>query len=195
MEFKVSFHHSFLAIALLSLVMGITGCGAITPVPTATQTTAPTNTTAPTTTDTLTSKPLPTAASTPTDLELLDESTQFLFSEPASYVIDFFLEIQDCVRTDNKEKLAGMVRYPITIHSIDGKDVEIQNDKEFIASYEKIATPKWKGVILAQEPTKLFTNWAGVTVNRGEMWFGPWCIETCENMKFYILGIINDTPW
>lgn len=139
----------------------------------------------------------PTATNTPTDLELLDERTQILFGDPASVVIDFFLEIQDSIRTSNKEKLAQLVLYPITIHSIDGKDVEIQNEEEFIANYEKIATPKWKGVILAQEPEKLFTNWQGVMVNRGEMWFGPICLDgsVCQQTKYYIYGIINDTPW
>lgn len=150
----------------------------------------------------LTSTPLatllPTATSTPTDLELFDEKIQFLFGEPASNVIDFFTKIQDCVRTDNKEQLASLILYPITIHSIDRKDVEIKNEKEFIANYEKIAIPKWKAVVLAQVPTKLFANWRGIMVNRGEIWFGQICLETppkCEHRKYYITTIINDTPW
>lgn len=160
------------------------------PSPTITATALPTETPGPGT-------KFPTATRTPTDLELLDERTQFLFGDPANVVIDFFLEIQDYVRTGNKEKLASLVLYPITIHSIDGKDVEIQNEEEFIANYEKIATPKWKGVILAQEPAKLFTNWQGVMVNRGEMWFGPICVDgsACQQTKYYIYGITNDTPW
>jgi hypothetical protein len=147
-------------------------------------------------TSTLTLTPLPSVTSTPTDFELLDERTHFLFGEPASNVINFFLEIQDYVRTDNKEKLASLIRYPITIHSIDSRDVEIQDEEEFIANYEKIATQKWKGIVLSQEPTKLFTNWKGVMVNRGEIWFGPICLdEKCEQRKYYIIAIINDTPW
>ena len=160
------------------------------PSPTITATALPTKTPGPGT-------KFPTATSTPTDLELLDERTRILFGDPANVVIDVFLEIQDYVRTDNKEKLAELVHYPITIHSIDGKDVEIQSEAVFIANYEKIATPKWKGVILAQEPTKLFTNWQGVMVNRGELWFGPICVDgaACQQTKYYIFRITNDTPW
>jgi len=151
-------------------------------------------------TPTLTPGPSPTATNTPTNQELLDaldKRTRVLFGDPASVVIDFFLEIQDCIRTGNKVKLASLVHYPITIHSIDGKDVEIQNEEEFIANYKKIATPKWRGVILAQEPAKLFTNWQGVMVNRGEMWFGPICIDgsACQQTKYFIYAITNDTPW
>jgi hypothetical protein len=151
-------------------------------------------------TPTLTPGPSPTATNTPTNqelLEALDERTQRLFGDPASVVIDFLLEIQDSIRANNKAKLASLVLYPITIHSIDGKDVEIQNEEEFIANYDKIATPKWKGVILAQEPEKLFTNWQGIMVNRGEIWFGPVCTDGsgCQQTKYYIYGITNNTPW
>jgi hypothetical protein len=160
------------------------------PSPTCTATALPTKTAGPGT-------KFPTLTSTPTDLELLDERTKSLFGDPASVVIDFFLEVQDDVRTNNKEQLARLVHYPITIHSIDGKDIEIHGEDEFVANYEKIATPKWKGVILAQKPEKLFTNWEGVMVHRGEMWFGPICLDgsACQQTKYYIYGITNDTPW
>lgn len=190
----MKFPCTFFAIALFSLVLGATGCGAATPAPTITPTIASTKTSAPAATITFTPQLSFAATNTPTDLEALDERTRFLFDEPASHVIDFFLEIQDYVRTDNKEKLAALILYPIKIHSIDGKDVEIKNEKEFIANYEKFATPKWKGIILAQDPAKLFTNWQGVMVNNGEMWFGPVCSGTCENIKYYILSISNDMP-
>lgn len=156
---------------------------------TSTETVLPTKT--PNPTNTL----LPTATSTPTKLELLNERTMMLFGEPASTVIDFLLEIQDSVKTDDKEILASLILYPITIHFIDGEDVEIKTEEEFIANYEKIATPKWKAAILAQEPEELFTNWKGIMVNRGELWFGPVCLDTaCKETKYYIYSIVNDTP-
>lgn len=185
----------FLIFALtLSSIVSCSGIVA-TPIP---ATTTPTNTLTilPSKTSTATVTPLPTATDTPTDLVLLDKRTKALFGDPASIVIDFFLEIQDCIRVDDKEKLASLIYYPITIHSIEGKDVEIKNEREFVANYEKIATPKWKGVILAQEPAKLFTNWQGIMVNRGELWFGPLCLDTdCKQTKYYIYAITNDTPW
>ena len=102
----------------------------------------------------LTPGPSPTATNTPTDQELLDaleERTQVLFGRPASEVIDFLLEIQESLRTDDKEKLASLVYYPITIYQFEGSnDKEIQDAEEFIANYEKIVTPEWKDIVLSQ---------------------------------------------
>jgi hypothetical protein len=187
------------SLVLILTVSSMVGCNASVPIPTPTMTKTATNTATaiPTMTPSATVTPLPTATSTPDDLKLLDQRTQMLFGDPASTVIDFFLEIQDSVRNDDKEKLAGLTHYPITIHSIDGKDVEIKTEKQFIANYEKIVTPKWKGVILAQEPAKLFTKSEGIMVNRGELWFGPICLDgpACQKTQYYIYSITNDTPW
>ncbi len=61
------------------------------------------------------------------------------FSLTASDVIDFLLAIQDSLRTGNKEKLAGLVYYPITIYRFEGDNQkEIQNAQEFIANYKKL---------------------------------------------------------
>ncbi len=152
-----------------------------------------------TATATLTPGPSPTATSTLTNQELLDaldKRTRVLFNMPATEVIDFLLEIQDSLRTDDKEKLASLVYYPITIYRFEGNnDKEIQNAKEFIANYEKIVTPKWKEIILSQEPARLFTNWQGAMVSRGELWFTAVCLDkSCQDTKLYIITI-NHTDW
>jgi len=150
-------------------------------------------------TATLTPGPSPTATNTPTNQELLDaldKRTRFLFDMPASEVIDFLLEIQDSLRTNDKEKLASLVHYPITINQFDGNnDKEIQNAEEFVANYEKIVTPEWKEIILSQEPAKLFTNWQGIMISRGELWFTAICTdESCQDSRLYIVTI-NHTDW
>jgi len=152
-----------------------------------------------TSTASLTPGPSPTATNTPTNQELLDaldKRTRFLFDMPASEVIDFLLEIQDSLRTNDKEKLASLVHYPITINQFDGNtDKEIQNAEEFVANYEKIVTPEWKEIILSQEPAKLFTNWQGIMISRGELWFTAICTdESCQDSRLYIVTI-NHTDW
>ena len=149
-------------------------------------------------TPSLTPGPSPTATNTPTNQELLDaldERTQFLFGRPASDVIDFLLEIQNSLRTGNKEKLASLVYYPITIRLEGNQDTEIKNAEEFIANYDKIVTPEWKTIILAQEPARLFTNWQGVMVHRGELWFTGICSDSsCQDSQLYIVTITH-TDW
>jgi hypothetical protein len=147
-----------------------------------------------TSTPTLTPGPSPTATNTPTDQELLDafdERVQDFFHMPGSNLIDFLLVIQESLRTENKEKLASLVYYPITIYRFEGNNhKEIQNKEEFIANYEKIVTPEWKDSILSQEPAKLFMNWQGVMVSRGELWFSPLCLDqSCKETKLYIITI------
>ena len=93
-----------LIIVLTASIIG--GCTESPPVPLSivTETATSTATAVPTETPSPTTILLPTATSTPTELELLNERTTMLFGDPASRVIDFLLEIQDCVETDNKEK-------------------------------------------------------------------------------------------
>jgi len=144
--------------------------------PTSTATWFPTKTAIPTATFTLTPEPSPIVFNTPRNWKP-DE-------------IDFLLEIQDSLRSDNKEKLAGLIYYPITISMLDESELKIQNAAEFIANYEKIVIPEWKDLVLAQEPSELFSNWQGAMVHRGELWFTPVCLdETCETWQFYIVAI------
>jgi len=143
---------------------------------TSTATWSPTKTAIPTATVTLTPKPSPIVFNTPRNWKP-DE-------------INFLLEIQDNLRSDNKEKLSGLIHYPITIDLFDGSELKIKNAAEFIANYEKIVVPKWKDLVLAQEPSELFSNWQGAMVHRGELWFTPICLdETCEKWQFYIVAI------
>lgn len=139
----------------------------------------------------------PTLTVTPSGLEQLNQRTEFLFGEPYSNVLDFFLIIQEYLRTDNRTELASLILYPTTVHSIDGIDMVINDESEFISYYDKIVTNKWKGVILTQNPSELFINYRGIMVNRGELWFGPLCMDgsACEQKKYFILKITNDTPW
>ena len=144
--------------------------------PTSTATWSPTKTAIPTATVTLTPEPSPIVFNTPRNWKP-DE-------------IAFLLEIQDSLRLDNKEKLASLIHYPITISMLDESELKIQNAAEFIANYEKIVTPEWKNLVLAQEPSELFSNWQGAMVHRGELWFTPVCLdEACETWQFYIVAI------
>jgi hypothetical protein len=104
--------------------------------------------------------------------------------------MEFLLVIQESLRTDNREKLASLIHYPIKISLLDESELEIKNAAEFVANYEKIVIPEWKDLVLHQEPAELLSNWQGAMVHRGELWFTSVCLdETCENSQFYIVVI------
>ena len=175
---------------LLIIVMSTSAVASCTPlastpisviIPTYTTTRTPTKTEISTATVTLTPMPSPIIVNTPKDWKPEE--------------IEFLLEIQDSVRTDNKEKLASLIYYPIKIYMLDGSELKIENAAEFVANYEKIVIPEWKDIVLAQEPSELFSNWQGAMIHRGELWFTPICLdEACENSQFYIVTI-NQIDW
>ncbi len=153
-----------------------------------------TTTTQPTTLPSITNTAIialhPISTSSPTEYELLEKRSQFLFKEPFSNISDFLIEIQTALKTNDKEALASLIYYPIHIYNLNGQDILIQSDKEFVADYEKILTPELKQIIFSQESTKLFMNWQGVMINRGEIWYSPICIdENCEHRQYYIITI------
>ena len=164
----------FILFVIILTAIGMVSCTTLASAPTATKT--PTKTAIPTATVTVTPQPSPIIMVTPRDWK--------------SEEIEFLLIIQDSLRTDNREKLASLIHYPITISMLDESELKIENAAEFIANYEKIVIPEWKALVLAQEPAELFSNWQGAMVHRGELWFTAVCIdEACENSQFYIVAI------
>ena len=164
----------FLLFVIILTAIGMVSCTTLVSAPPSAIT--PTKTAIPTATVTLTPQPSPIIMVTPRDWK--------------SEEIEFLLVIQDSLRTDNREKLASLIHYPITISMLDESELKIENAAEFIANYEKIVIPEWKALVLAQEPAELFSNWQGAMVHRGELWFTAVCIdEACENSQFYIVAI------
>ena len=179
----------------------------VTPTTTFTQTQLPTpiQTSMPTvamatlkTTSTIASSQIqPPTTSVPMAIETLDARTRFLFNEPASNVIQFFLAIQDAVKANDRNGLSELVQYPISIYLPTDRLYEpgdesttISNQEEFVANYDQIVTPTWRNIILTQDPMQLFTNWQGVMVHRGELWFSPICLDqNCGQIKYYIIAI------
>ncbi len=165
---------------MVMIISALTSCSTLisdsTVTPTNTTTKIPTNTAIPTSTVTLTPTPSLIVMVTPRDWK--------------SEEIEFLLVIQDSLRTDNRDKLASLIHYPIKISLLDESELEIENAAEFLDNYEKIVTPEWKDLVLTQEPDELFSNWQGAMVHRGELWFTSICTDaTCEHSQYYIVAI------
>ncbi len=176
---------SFMLLMMVMSTSALMSCSTLTSNPTVTPintaTEIPTKTTIPTATVTLTPTPSLITVVTPRDWKSED--------------MEFLLVIQESLRTDNREKLASLINYPIKISLLDESELEIKNAAEFIANYEKIVIPEWKNLVLNQEPTELLSNWQGAMVHRGELWFMPVCLdETCENSQYYIM-VIRQIDW
>ncbi|MCB4771162.1 hypothetical protein LGR54_21355 [Ancylobacter sp. Lp-2] len=82
----------------------------------------------------------------------------------------FFEKLKKAVAADDRAAVAGMVDYPLRT-KIDGKTTTVRNAKAFVASYDKIVTPKVRQAVAAQGYASLFANWRGVMIGNGEVWF------------------------
>lgn len=82
----------------------------------------------------------------------------------------FFSKLQKAIASNDKAAVSAMVDYPFVAHS-KGKGVMIKDAKQFVAQYDKLITPKVKAAVDKQTYATLFTNWQGVMIGRGEIWF------------------------
>ena len=91
-------------------------------------------------------------------------------NEFASKAEVFLAKLQSMVRTNDKEKFAAVVHYPIQV-SWGDKSIEISNSSAFVRKYHSIMTPVLRNAILSQDPKCLFANGQGVMVGHGELWY------------------------
>ena len=87
-------HRSSWVTLVLVLVIGTTGCGAVTPVPTSTPTVIPTKTPVPTTTNTPTPEPSPTATIPPVPTISVNKQSALSMSNACRGVVDGLYELK-----------------------------------------------------------------------------------------------------
>ncbi|GAB4293273.1 MAG: hypothetical protein Kow0096_08800 [Thiohalomonadaceae bacterium] len=75
------------------------------------------------------------------------------------------------VKSDNKEKAAQYINYPIVVN-YDRKDHTITNKSQFIENYDKII-PDWKKKAISESiPRSMSASWRGIMLGRGVVYFG-----------------------
>lgn len=83
---------------------------------------------------------------------------------------EFLPKLQAAIASGDKATVAAMVDYPFVAH-LNGKAVKIRDAKHFAADYDQLVTPKVKAAVAKQTYATLFTNWQGVMIGDGEVWF------------------------
>jgi hypothetical protein len=82
----------------------------------------------------------------------------------------FLADVQAAVQANDKEKIAGMISYPLNfIHG--GKRVRIRDKQTFLARYDTIFDEHIRTTILRQSSHCLFGNANGEMIGNGEVWF------------------------
>jgi hypothetical protein len=98
-----------------------------------------------------------------------------IFSEVGTTAEDtrrFLAALQAAVATGDKRRVVSMIEYPIAAW-VEDRDVRFRTPDRLLGSYDRVFTPQLKKTIAAARVECLFTNWQGIMVHDGEVWFRP----------------------
>jgi hypothetical protein len=117
--------------------------------------------------------------------------------------VDFFHQMQQALRNNDRIALAGMVRYPLST-SLRGKRTQIRSQAVLLRNFDLIFDSEIRCAILQEKDEDIWGNSHGFTIHLGEIWFEdllPADDHSDSNSagfwskgKFSILTVNNDIP-
>ena len=82
----------------------------------------------------------------------------------------FLAQLQTAVQSNDKDKIAGMISYPLNVIR-GGKRARIRDKQTFLARYDNIFDEHIRQTILKQSARCLFGNANGEMIGNGDVWF------------------------
>lgn len=101
----------------------------------------------------------------------------------------FFLRFRDAVKNREKEKVAGLISYPITASLATGRRVKISTAKAFVKRYDSIFDSAFTAALSRKNVDELWANSQGVATESGEIWFGGIVTGPSSKHELKILAI------
>lgn len=108
------------------------------------------------------------------------------WAQTSSKVTDFTVTIQECVRKDDREKLTGLVRYPIKV-TVGGKELTFKSESELKGRYEDVFNEKFRAAILAVDAYESSDEKKGYYLGDQLVAYG-----TSDKGGFQIIGLNSD---
>lgn len=109
-----------------------------------------------------------------------DARVDSILGDPETYSIAF-AELQDGIRRNDRQKVAALVRYPITIR-VEGRRKMIGDARDFVAQYDRIVTPDIAAAVSAQNWDDVLVTTKGIMIGDGEVWLNGICRDTLCRM-------------
>lgn len=111
--------------------------------------------------------------------------------EPA--VRQFLEALQAAVRRNDPSELANLIEFPLRVSS-GAKSNYVRSKNQFLAEYPRIFDSAVKRQILAQRYEALFSNYQGVMIGDGVIWFSGVCdpdspTGECKNQRIKIVTV------
>lgn len=102
----------------------------------------------------------------------------------------FVADLQNAVRANDKNWLAGHMRYPVRYYG--QRTILIRNKSWFVKNYASVIGAKLGAAVLAQDPGDVFENWQGLMVGEGR--FNIWVRNAGDGLdEHYEIITINDS--
>lgn len=102
----------------------------------------------------------------------------------------FVADLQNALRANDKNWLAGHMRYPVRYHG--RRALLIRNKSWLVNNYKSVIGAKLRMAVLAQDPGDVFENWQGLMVGAGS--FNIWVRKAGDGSdEHYEIITINDS--
>jgi len=83
----------------------------------------------------------------------------------------FWQDFQDALRQNDKQHLAAMANYPLSV-SFRGRKLKIHSEKDLAAQYAEVFPSSLRAMLLRQSIDCVGrVGWRGFTVAEGQIWF------------------------
>jgi hypothetical protein len=96
----------------------------------------------------------------------------------------FFKELHRAISADNRQAVANMCRYPLSVNTGD-KHRLIRNRAELISQYPKVFTAEVQRAVLAL-PAPIHMGWRGFMTDHGELW-----LDLVVGTHVFRIGAVN----
>lgn len=100
----------------------------------------------------------------------------------------FFTDLKAAVEAGNKQAVAAMVSYPLTVKT-GGKNVSLRSAQDLLARYDQVVTARVVAAVRKQTYEGLFARDTGVMIGDGELWFSGICSDNaCQRRTVKIIA-------
>jgi hypothetical protein len=91
-------------------------------------------------------------------------------AEYAAQAKRFLVTLKQAARTNDRDVFVSAAKYPLRVYR-KGHVSVIDSDAELEKRFKKVITPNVLKAIRDQDPQCLFSNWQGIMIGNGEVWF------------------------
>lgn len=101
---------------------------------------------------------------------------------------DFYVKLQSLLRTDEKNKLASYVSFPLRVnerHGNKSKTYYVRNKDAFLSAYPTLFNNQMKTILMTSD---VFCNYQGAALGNGNIWFRT----TNDSAKIFVINAVEE---